>query len=316
MEFVSLGLPVVQVLKHCFLPKSTFYYKSKDTKQGRKPYAQIFDNEQNIVGDLQILQEINTLFERPFVDYGCYKTYIYLNDRKGYKVSKHKVYRLMKENSLLRNKHQISSKNNKRTWVKDLLPKTTGPFSYFEFDIKYMWVAGKKRNVQMLSIIDVESRIILGQYIAYSIEKQHVVNLFEKVITEYSLPTNFIVRSDNGSQFVADLTQKYLKGKGIIQEFTKPATPQQDAHIEAFHSIIERAICQRFMFENLKDLQKTLQEFVEFYNFDRIHSGTGYTSPYLFLLQREEAKASPGLKSIFVFLSQNYENYLNNVSNI
>jgi putative transposase len=316
MEFISLGNPVIKVLKHCFLPKSTFYYKHKEGKQGRKSYAQMFDNEWNVIGDAFVLAEIKTLFEKPFVDYGCFKTYIHLRDRKHFKVSKHKVYKLMKENGLLRNKHQISSKKNKRNWVKDLIPNTSGPFSYLEFDIKYMWISGKKRNAQMLTIIDVESRTVLGQYIGYSIDKKHVIELFEKVFTTYPWPESVTVRSDNGSQFVAEMTQTYLKSKGITQEFTKPATPQQDAHIEAFHSIVERAVCQRFMFKNLIDLQNTLQEFIEFYNFERIHSGTGYTSPYLFLLQKEDENSSPSLKSILVFLTQKYENYLNKVSNI
>lgn len=316
MEFISLNNPVRGVLKYCNLPKSTFYYKPTIGKQGRRPYAQMFDSKENIVSDAIILKEITTLFEKPFIDYGCLKTYIYLRDRKHYKVSKHKVYSLMKENNLLRNRHQISSKKTRRNVVVNLIPQTTGPFSYFEFDIKYMWVTGKKRNAQMLTIIDIETRIVLGQYIAYSIQEQHVIAFFKEIIDTYGLPTNFNVRSDNGSQFVAKLTQDYLLKEGIIQEFTKPATPQQDAHIEAFHSIIERAICQRFLFEDLKDLDKTMKEFIDFYNFDRIHSGTGYTSPYLYLLQLEEEKSSPGLKSVLFFLTQNYENYLNNVSKI
>ena len=312
MEYISLGLPTVQVLRHCSLPKSTFYYKHKEAKQGRKPYAQIVDNKGNVITEEKVIEEIKILFERPFVDYGCYKTFIHLRDRRDIKISKHKVYSLMKDNNLLRNRHLISSKKNKRNWVKDLIPNTNGPFSYFEFDIKYMWVSGRKRNAQMLSIIDVENRMILGQFIGYNVTKQNVIDLFEEVINTYNLPTNFIVRSDNGSQFVAEATQEYLKSKGIIREFTKPATPQQDAHIEAFHSIVERAVCQRFIFENLKDLQKTLQEFVEFYNFERIHSGTGYNSPYLFLLQKEEEKISPLLKSILFVLQQKYKNYFKN----
>jgi hypothetical protein len=43
------------------------------------------------------------------------------------------------------------------------------------------------------------------------------------------MPDKFIVRNDNGSQFEADIVQKYLKEKGVTQEFTKPATPQQNA---------------------------------------------------------------------------------------
>ena len=72
----------------------------------------------------------------------------------------------------------------------------------------------------------------------------------------------------------------------MYQEFTKPATPQQDAHIEAYHSIMESAVCQRFEFANLNVAKATLERFREFYNFERIHGGIGFQSPYKYLLQK------------------------------
>jgi hypothetical protein len=35
-----------------------------------------------------------------------------------------------------------------------------------------------------------------------------------------------------------------------------------NAHIEAYHSIMESAICQRFEFENLEELKKTMSDFI------------------------------------------------------
>lgn len=57
-----------------------------------------------------------------------------------------------------------------------------------------------------------------------------------------------------------------------------------NAHIESYHSIMEKVICQRFEFENIAELKKTMSEFVEFYNFERIHGGIEYKSPYNYLL--------------------------------
>ena len=39
----------------------------------------------------------------------------------------------------------------------------------------------------------------------------------------------------------------------MIQEFTKPATPEQNAHVKSYHSIIESVICQKYDFETLKE---------------------------------------------------------------
>jgi putative transposase len=85
---------------------------------------------------------------------------------------------------------------------------------------------------------------------------------------------------------VADLVQEYFQNRKVIQEFTKPATPEQNAHIEAYHSIMERAVCRRYEFDSLQQAVETLDRFRMFYNYQRIHSGTGYKSPYRFLLER------------------------------
>ena len=110
--------------------------------------------------------------------------------------------------------------------------------------------------------------------------------LFETIFENHQLPERFYVRNDNGSQFVADAVQQYFREKKVTQEFTKPATPQQNAHIESYHGVMERAVCKRHELDSLEHACQTLDRFREFYNHRRIHSGIGYTSPYKFLLKR------------------------------
>jgi putative transposase len=287
IEFIEAGYPKNRVLRLCGLPKSSFYYRPKTGKQGRKPYAKFLDKNGTEITAETVVNAIVKLFENKFVDYGYYKVYIYLRDELGFKVSKHSVYNLMKNSGLLQSKYASSSKKGKRNWVSELIPQTVIPFDYWEFDIKFVWIAGKKKNMQVLTVIDVNSRWNLGQLIAYSIKKEDVIKLFKTIFAKYPLPKSITVRSDNGSQFIADDVQSYFKDQtGITQEFTKPATPQQDAHVESYHSIMESAVCQRFEFKDLKDARKTLDEFREFYNFERIHGGIGFTSPYKYLLQK------------------------------
>ena len=94
-----------------------------------------------------------------------------------------------------------------------------------------------------------------------------------------------MVATAAADRFIATEVQEYFRGKNIKQEFTKPATPQQDAHIEAYHSIMESCICQRFEFNDLNEARKTLEEFRSFYDFERIHGGINFQSPYKYLLK-------------------------------
>ena len=94
-----------------------------------------------------------------------------------------------------------------------------------------------------------------------------------------------MVATAAADRFIATEVQEYFRGKNIKQEFTKPATPQQDAHIEAYHSIMESCICQRFEFNDLNEARKTLEEFRSFYDFERIHGGINFQNPYKYLLK-------------------------------
>jgi putative transposase len=216
------------------------------------------------------------------VDYGYYKTYIHLKNELNYTIGSSRTYRIMKENNLLKFQRTKQKRKN-RNWVTDLVPKVEHPFNFLEFDIKFAYIQGTRSNVMVLTVLDVYSRWNMGHYIAYSVKQQDVIQLFEQIAAEHQMPERFIVRNDNGSQFVASAVQEYFVQKNVIQEFTKPSTPQQNAHIESYHSIMESAVCQRIEFENAEDFTQTMNRFRNFYNFNRIHGGLNYTSPAKFL---------------------------------
>lgn len=285
-NFIDMKHPKNKILKWCGIARSSFYYHPKTGIRGRKPYAKIINNLGQILNRQVVISIIERLFENPFVDYGYYKTYIHLKKKEYLIISKHQVYSLMKDAGLLRNRYNTSSKKNKRNWVKDLLPVTNTPFDYLEFDIKYVWVSGQKVNVQILTVLDVYSRWQMGHFIAFLIKKEDVTQLFDKIFSKFTIPTKMFVRNDNGSQFIAQEVQDYFLNKKVTQEFTKPSTPEQNSHIESYHSIMESAVCQRFEFRNLEDVRTTMNQFRRFYNFQRIHGGIGFQSPAEYLVSR------------------------------
>lgn len=49
---------------------------------------------------------------------------------------------------------------------------------------------------------------------------------------------------------------------------------------------MERVVCKRYEFDDLKNAIETMNQFKEFYNFRRIHFGVQYKSPHKFLLKK------------------------------
>ena len=285
-EFIGQGHPRQVVLKILGISRSSFYYKVKGgvKKRGRPASTHTKRTDQTTVTNEQVVEDIQKILSEEFVDYGYLKTTHALRQEYGYIINHKKVYNLMKEHKLLN--VTIPARLSNRQWVKEMVPQPVTHFSYLEFDIKYIYISGARRNALLVTVIDVYSRWVLGHYFAWRIQKGDIITLFDRIFDTYTLPERIIVRNDNGSQMEATIVQQYFESKNVVQEFTKPATPEQNAHIESYHSIVERVICQRYEFGDYKEGSDTLNRFVKFYNYRRIHSGIGYLSPYNYLLSK------------------------------
>lgn len=280
------------------IDRSIFYYRSKGaSSKGKAKSRYTLTTDGELVSNTKVVEQIKELLSREFVDYGYLKVTHWLRQNYFYIINPKKVYRLMRENGLL-NKVTVKKKRP-RNWVKELLPPTEQVFDYLEFDIKYMYVAGLNRNAHLITVIDVRSRWVVAQYVAWGIRKGDVIKLFDQIFDVYPLPIRFYVRCDNGSQFIAIEVQQYFeKRENVTQEFCKPATPEQNAHIESYHSILEKVICQKYEFESLEELQDTMNRFVYFYNYERIHSGVGYISPNKYLENNDICIEESTLESV------------------
>ncbi len=280
--YVNQGHSISTVLTAVSLPRSVYYYRSSNAAKGRRATTHTLKSRGECVCDSDVVETIKSELAIEFIDYGYLKMTHHLRQKYGYIINRKKVYRLMKTHRLLYK--PLNRLPSNKTWVQHCVPVVEKPFSFWEFDIKYMYIAAEGRNALMLTVIDVKTRIVLGWILQYSIKKRDVIKLQAQIFTCCQLPESITVRTDNGSQFEAQLVRDYLKEMNVTQEFCHPATPEQNGHIESYHSIIERSICRRYEFKNLEEAKQTLQRFVTFYCTERIHSGIGYTSPYKYAL--------------------------------
>jgi putative transposase len=299
--YIQQGHSTRKVLSILALSSGSYYHSpitlSNKKVKGIKPSTTTFTHQGIAVNNSVVIGDIKELLAKEFVDYGYLKVYHHL--KESYSINHKKVYRLMKSQKLLFASKQV--KIGTKQWVKELVPQADVAFCYWEFDIKFMYVTGLGIYLPLLSVIDVKSRWLLGHLCQQSIKKEDVKQLMEALIATYTIPQKITVRCDNGSQFESNLIRSYFEEKGVLQEFTKPATPEQNAHIESYHSILERVICRQYLFETATDQLNTLNRWVMFYNYQRIHSGISYTSPYKALLKQ-------GIDVNKLFIKQQTEN--------
>lgn len=304
--YIDQGHKVKTCLTATEVSASSYYYEIKGGRRGKSSSSFTRKVDGSVVSNDEVVDQIRTLLAHEFVDYGYIKVTHWLRKRQGYLINKKKVYRLMRTHKLLNTK--LTRLKQARLWVQELVPQPDGIFEHLEIDIKYVHIHGTRRNAMQLSVLDVKSRYVLGYTLDHNIRKEEVIRLFEKIFSIIEFPQTYFIRCDNGSQFVAKEVRRFFEQRsGAQQEFTRPSTPEQNGHIEAFHSIIQRTICYRFQFENFTELQNTMARFIKFYNTDRIHSGINYECPL-----HEVRKCRPGFKPVWVADFSNDKSLLSN----
>lgn len=149
---------------------------------------------------------------------------------------------------------------------------------YLCWDIKYIWIPSEGKNYYLLSLMDVYSRRIVDWIFQSSIRKTDLLKMIGRIDFTHGLK-GVILRNDNGSQFIAGKVRGYLLTLEANQEFTHVATPEENAYIEAFHSILEREVVGRFDFESYYEARLTLSAYMDFYNNKRLHGSLDRKSP-------------------------------------
>ena len=280
MEKYGTLMGISEISRYAGIPRMSFYSRRSDGKRGRKPSSftvRNADGIDEIVSNTSVVNVIEDLLSREFVCYGYKKTTKHLQN-SGYRINRKKVRRLMRENRLLNHSY------NGRKKVRRVIDRKLSlgmPNEVWEMDIKYVWIHGESRNAFLFILMDCFTREEIGHYMGYSCRKDHVRMVMEFAFHDRGSDNirNLRIRSDNGSQFIARMTGDYLSSVNIPHERIHPATPQEDGHIEAMNSIIERELIRRFEFDSLEDAKNIIDRYMMFYNEERIHSAIGYMTP-------------------------------------
>ncbi|WP_157600836.1 IS3 family transposase [Persicobacter sp. CCB-QB2] len=283
-KYTGLGLKRDKAILIAQITKHKYYYQpTKERKHIGRKATTTTQRGHSVVPNEDVIGQIKCLKEDPITDYG-YRMMTSQLKLEGYNINHKKVFRLMKEADLLQEKRKVSDKN----YVKYRCVCPERPLQVLEMDIKMVWVTEHRRHAYILSIIDTFTRVILDWSVGYQMDQKMVIKAWERVIENYLQPNDLLkqdlhveLRNDNGSQFSAKSVQEFLRENSVHQTFTHPYTPQENGHIESFHSILKKGLGQE-PFWNLEELRERLEVFYEKYNNVRLHGSIAHLSPNLF----------------------------------
>jgi len=258
--------------------ESSYYRVPSNGRKGNTPSLLTYHQTKGFVDQDTVILSIKEILSHEFIDCGYRLMCTYLK-RDGYLINHKKLYRIMTEAKMLKLEHRINRSGSGRKFVKFRKVITSRPMECLEMDIKMVWIPSAGKNAYLLSIIDVHTRRILKDYFSFTIKQAHLISFLSSLFEEYQYPTSVVIRSDNGSQFIAKNVREYLDLIGVSQEFTHVATPEENAHIEAYHGILKKEIFQRFEYVTFGQIEQILKRYVVFYNNERLHGLLGRITP-------------------------------------
>ena len=258
------------------LPRSSGYYKPGEGKRGVKPSTHTLTHEGQLVPNEQVINTlISEVFSQEFNLYG-YQLCTEELRAMGFIINAKKTYRLMRENGLLL--RQVKRNPSPRQWVKWRKIKDAQPLDYLCMDIKYVYIHGAQRNAYLLAIIDVATRYVVGWSLLYSIKHTDVILCLHGVMQGFRAK-HVMLRTDNGSQFIAQGLRNFCLRNCITQEFTHVATPQENSYVESLFSILEREVIQRYEFESLYHARDVFERYFNWHNHKKRRHVLGKISP-------------------------------------
>ena len=211
---------------------------------------------------------------------GVDKLQHYLRRDHGVYINRKKIYRICLENGLLLEKRSGVPRSKRRISRNHVV---NAPNHLWEFDIKYGYVHGESRFFFILAFVDVFTRKCVGLHVGLSCRQGDLCFVLTQALENEQLRADqdLIIRSDNGPQMRSNEFHKYLEKLELKleHEFIPVQTPNKNAHVESFFSIVESEFIQVRYFHTFADAYDQTHQWVKHYNSYRIHGSLGMRTP-------------------------------------
>ena len=184
-----------------------------------------------------------------------------------------------KENLLLYK--ETYGKNHKIKYVRDFA--ASKPNEKWTTDVSEFKTS--KGKLYLSPIMDMYDRSIISYDISIRPDFSQTKRMIDKAFEDNSNLEGLIFHSDQGWQYQMEPYQKWLKDKGILQSFSRKGNCMDNSLMENFFSIMKREMYHDCTFYSLPELKSAMEEYIIYYNTERINIKRKGLSPLAYRQQ-------------------------------
>jgi len=143
---------------------------------------------------------------------------------------------------------------------------------------------------RMLNVLDCFSRESLAIVPRVHFRAAHVVEALDRLVRARGRPNT--IRCDNGPEFAGRMLDQWAYFNHVTLDFSRPATPTDNAFIESFNASLRRELLNASWFLSLADARARTEAWRKEYNEDRPHSSLGDLTPQEFIKAQKPEKVA------------------------
>lgn len=144
----------------------------------------------------------------------------------------------------------------------------------------YDFVADRLANgqpIRMLTVLDEYTRKCLAIRVGYTLKSDDVLDVLSDLFITEGMPG--YIRSDNGSEFTANMLKDWLRTLHVRTAFIEPGSPWENGYNESFNGRLRDELLNGEVFYTLKEARVIIEAWRRHYNHIRPHSALGYQPP-------------------------------------
>jgi putative transposase len=133
------------------------------------------------------------------------------------------------------------------------------------------------KPIRILNILDEYSRECLKIHINRQVKATDVICELSELFVERGAPD--YLRSDNGSEFTADVVRQWLGRLSVKTAFIEPGSPWENGYIESFNGKMRDELLNGEIFDTMLEARVITEQWRRTYNTRRPHSSLGNRPP-------------------------------------
>lgn len=133
------------------------------------------------------------------------------------------------------------------------------------------------RGIRIMTVIDEYTRECLALKTKRNLKSEDVLSVLDDLFIRRGIPEH--IRSDNGSEFTAEVVRNWLGMLKIKPLHIEPGSPWENGYVESFHGRLRDELLNAELFDTLWEAQVLIEQWRRDYNTIRPHSSLGYRPP-------------------------------------